>query len=113
MLQLKNLRINKNATQKQVAEYLGVSRPTYTRYENGEREPSLQTLINLSKFFNVSIDELIINNSNRKTNNETTLNFNLEGLDIDIYECSHLLCDEDKINVLRYIDFIKKRKEFI
>lgn len=115
MLRLKELRNEMNVTQQQISEYLGVSRPTYTRYENGEREPSLEMIKKLARFFQVSIDCLFgYNNENApKTDslNQTGVGIQLEGMDVDIYECAHMLSDEDKLNVMRYIDFIKKRNE--
>lgn len=59
MLNLKKLRNIKGLNQKQVADFLGVTRPTYTRYEAGEREPDKHTLNLLADFFDVSIDYLL------------------------------------------------------
>lgn len=59
MLKLRPFREKAGKTQQEVAKFLGVSRPTYTRYENGEREPDYQTLCKLSRYFKVSIDELL------------------------------------------------------
>ena len=55
---LKFLRTTHEYTCKQVYESIGISQATYYRYETGERDPSCQTLIALSDFFNVSIDYL-------------------------------------------------------
>ncbi len=60
---LKELRAQRGLTQKDVAELLHISRPTYTRYETGERKPDYETLRKLSEIFNVSTDYLIgVNN---------------------------------------------------
>ena len=45
-------------TQRQVAEYLGISQPSYIRYENGKSEPTIPNLIKLADLFDVSIDYL-------------------------------------------------------
>ena len=42
-----------------VARELGVSQAVLSHYENGKREPSLNTLVLMSKYFNVSINYLI------------------------------------------------------
>ena len=46
-------------TQKQVAEVLGISQPSYIRYENGGSEPSLENLVRLADLFDVSVDYLL------------------------------------------------------
>ena len=56
---LKNIRKEKNLTQLKVAMDLNISREALSHYENGKREPSLDMLNKLSKYFNVSIDYLI------------------------------------------------------
>ena len=51
-------KINK-LTQRQVAETLGVSQPSYIRYENGTSEPNLTNLKTLADLFDVSVDYLL------------------------------------------------------
>lgn len=46
-------------TQKQMAEFLGITQPSYIRYENGSAEPSLETLVKLADIFDVSVDFLL------------------------------------------------------
>ena len=56
---LKYLRQEKNIGQIQLAKELGVSKGIISMWENGLREPTMSSLISLSKFFNVSIDFLV------------------------------------------------------
>ncbi|MBU5450428.1 helix-turn-helix domain-containing protein [Acetivibrio sp. MSJd-27] len=56
---LKIIRKEKNLKQLKVALDLNISREALSYYENGRREPSLDMLNKLSKYFNVSIDFLI------------------------------------------------------
>ena len=56
---LKDLRLEKGLTQKQVAEQLGISSTCYSGYEQGYREPDLKTLIKICKFFEISADYLL------------------------------------------------------
>jgi transcriptional regulator with XRE-family HTH domain len=56
---LKKLRKEKNLYQKELAEHLGVSRPTITQYESGTRKPDNETLGKIADYFNVSIDYLL------------------------------------------------------
>lgn len=46
-------------TQRQIAEKLGISQPSYIRYENGSSEPTLENLIKLADLFDVSADYLL------------------------------------------------------
>lgn len=56
---LKDLRISKGLSQKQLSSEIGVSDRNYQRYEYGEREPVASTLIALADYFDVSIDYLV------------------------------------------------------
>ncbi len=56
---LKEIRKEKNLNQLKVAMDLSISREALSLYENGKRNPSLDMLVALSKYFNVSIDYLI------------------------------------------------------
>jgi len=55
---LKALRKEKKITQQEMADVLNTTQTAYARYERGEREPSMGTLANISKFFQVPIDFL-------------------------------------------------------
>lgn len=59
---LKNLREDNDLKQKDIADFLGVSRTVISHYESGRNEPDINTLIKLSNLFNVSIDFLITGN---------------------------------------------------
>ena len=56
---LKILRENKGFTQEHMAKALKISRPTYTRYETGKREPDYVMLAQIAAFFDVSVDYLL------------------------------------------------------
>lgn len=56
---LKKIRKDKHLNQQKVAMDLNISREALSYYENGKREPSLQMLVKMSEYFNVSIDYLI------------------------------------------------------
>ena len=46
-------------TQREMAERLGVSQPSYIRYENGSAEPSQENLVKIADTFDVSVDYLL------------------------------------------------------
>ena len=53
---LKELREENSLTQKQLAEILGLNSVTYLRYEKEQREPPLSVLVDIAKFYDVSVD---------------------------------------------------------
>ena len=59
MIGLKNIRKIKKLNQQKVAMDLNISREALSYYENGKREPSLSLLVDMSRYFNVSINYLI------------------------------------------------------
>ena len=56
---LRTIRLAKNLNQQKVAMDLNISREALSHYETGRREPGIDMLRKLSKYFNVSIDYLI------------------------------------------------------
>lgn len=56
---LQQLRTQKNLTQEQLAEQLYVSRTAISKWESGKGYPNIESLKCISKFFSVSIDELL------------------------------------------------------
>ncbi|MBQ8764611.1 MAG: helix-turn-helix transcriptional regulator [Clostridia bacterium] len=56
---LKQIRKERRLTQLKVAMDLNISREALSHYENGKREPSIDMLVQMSEYFNVSIDFLI------------------------------------------------------
>lgn len=56
---LKTLRKEKNLTQEQAAEQLGVSNRTVSRWETGTNMPDIGLLLEIAELYGVSIPELI------------------------------------------------------
>ena len=56
---LHELRKNKNLTQEELAEVLYVSRTAISKWESGRGYPNIESLKEISKFFDVSIDDLL------------------------------------------------------
>ena len=56
---LKENRIKCQMTQEFVAEALGVSRQSVSKWENGKSDPNTSNLIALAKLYNVSAEDLI------------------------------------------------------
>jgi len=56
------LREQRGLKQDQLKEFLGINRTTWSTYEVGRSEPSIGVLISISKFFGVSLDDLLLKN---------------------------------------------------
>lgn len=56
---LASLRKEKNLTQEQLGEILGVTNKTVSRWENGNYMPPIEALQQLSEFYQITINELL------------------------------------------------------
>ena len=56
---LRELRIQSKMTQREIATYLGITQPSYIRYENGKSEPTLECLVKIADLYDVSVDYLL------------------------------------------------------
>ena len=56
---IRDLREDRDLTQKQVAQMLGMSQTGYSKYETGENDIPTQVLIKLADFYKTSIDYLL------------------------------------------------------
>ena len=67
---LKLLRKRKGISQEEIATDLGLTRSSYSGYENGVAEPNIETLIKISEYYDISLDKFIKRdlgpNSNKK-----------------------------------------------
>lgn len=58
-LRLKDIREDKDITQKEIAGYLNCTQVCYSRYENGKRDIPLKTLCLLAEYFNTTTDYIL------------------------------------------------------
>lgn len=82
---LKDLRLEKKLTQKELARMLSITIPTLSHWECDYQEPSIKDLIQLCAFFNVESDYLI------------GLSDNFENITIKTEKSADLSDDELKI----------------
>lgn len=59
---LRHLRKKRSLTQNHLSEMLNISRQAYSNYETSKRTPDLDSLLTLAKFYNVSLDNLVLGN---------------------------------------------------
>lgn len=103
---LKELRKQAHLTQVQIAEKLGIGQSSYADWERGKKKPTQENLVKIAQVFNVSIDYLIGNFSEKNTNKE------LEDIEILFRKNSEGLTDDEKV-VFRQelIAFMEERKK--
>ena len=59
MLKIRDMREDKDLTQKQISKLLNCTQQTYSRYETGEIIISIYDIKKLAEFYNTSIDYLV------------------------------------------------------
>ena len=64
-MRLKDLREDRDLTQREVAEHLHIKQNTYSQYENGQRQIPIDALIALARYYKTSTD-YILGLTNRK-----------------------------------------------
>lgn len=95
-MNLKQLRAIKCVSQKKVSSCLGCSPVVYSRYETGEREPSLEMLGKLADYFGVSTDCIL--------GRETIARIPMSEFEVQLIEaarCADARAKEDALAVLK------------
>ena len=58
-MRIRDLREDRDLTQKEVANYLHIKQNTYSQYENGQRQLPIEVLVLLAKYYNTSTDYIL------------------------------------------------------
>ena len=97
---IKEIRIKKNMTQKELAEASKIDATSISRYETGTQTPNLATLAYIAMALETSLDYLVFGNeTDFKLTKQKT-----ENIEEKIFECLALLLEE---NVLEYYEDFK------
>lgn len=56
---IKDLREDRDLSQQQIADYLGMKQPQYSRYERGLRDIPTDVLIRLAQYYHTSTDYIL------------------------------------------------------
>lgn len=106
---LKELRNERNVTQKELAGLVGISATGYAGYEQGHREPDLKTLVSLAKFFDVSTDYLLGLKDETSCPTEN-MNFNqLLPEETELIKTYRILTPGKKARVAAYADMLSEK----
>lgn len=104
---LKELRAKNNITQQELADYIGVGRPSIAGYETKNKHPDYDRLRLIAQFFNVSTDYLLdVNTVTEKTTEDITLATHREEFGEDLPEDAR----EELDNFLNYLRYKYKDK---
>lgn len=90
---IKEFRNKRGMTQDELADLLGTTKQTVSRYENGERQANQDILFELSNIFNVSIDEFFPKKEHITDEFERALKMT-EGLDVKDMEFLNKLIEK-------------------
>lgn len=58
-MRIRDVREDRDLTQREMAAYLHIGQNTYSQYENGQRQLPVSVLIALAKFYRTSTDYLL------------------------------------------------------
>ncbi|MGO5052015.1 helix-turn-helix domain-containing protein [Lachnospiraceae bacterium LCP25S3_G4] len=107
---LKTLRKIHQLTQTHISTLLNISRQAYSNYENGKRVPDIDTLINISQIYCISLDELVSQNiGNVFAKNKTPY---LPGINIRTKDTLYLT-DDEITHIFDYRDLSEENKKII
>ncbi|MCI9273709.1 MAG: helix-turn-helix transcriptional regulator [Clostridiales bacterium] len=56
---IRELRIDKDISQKEIADYLHCDQSLYSKYERGERSIPIEFVIKLAKYYNVTLEYIL------------------------------------------------------
>lgn len=101
---IRDLREDKDLTQKQLADALFMHLTQYRRYETGEREVTLELAIALSEFYDVSVDYIAGTSDKIKIISENSLTSE----EISLLNIFRDLSELDRKKVYCIIDILKK-----
>lgn len=104
---LKELRLSRQYTQEQIAQYLGISRSSYAMYEQGRREPGLEIIESFADFFNVDMDYLL-----GKKDTSTIITDSYASEEIDLIGKFRQLNDQGKTKAMDYITDLTENTKY-
>ena len=100
-MKIKELRNEKNLSQKDMADMLGISRQALANYESGRREPDNIMLIKIADILGTSVDNIL----DRVPLVET------DEFAYALYNETKELTEEDKQQLIKMAQFLRAQRE--
>ena len=110
---LKYLRQKKGLTQLELRTILGYTRSTWSNYENGITNPSIDDLITISNFLGVTLDDLIMNDLHAREPSSGKLHTTTPLRSSVIYSHNDVLTVTAEPEIAYLLNEVKKLKEDI
>lgn len=107
---LRTLRKMHHLTQSHISAILNISRQAYSNYENSKRTPDLDSLIQLSRLYNVALDQLV-NRNIGGSSPEEQLPY-LPAIDIQSRHTLYLT-DEEVSLIMKYRDLLPDSRKIV
>jgi len=107
---LKNLRDMIGITQKELGDYLGVSRATIAGYETKNHQPDYEKLEKLANYFKVSIDYLLTGEDSFYIEQVKHPMINEKVFDTEVVKVYKTLPAESKQDVLKYLKLLQLKE---
>ena len=99
---LRTLREKDGISQIRFAQEIGFSQAAISAWENNTREPGIDALIKISRYFNVSIDYLVGNGSSAKSTIKTSQKESRSTEETELFALFNLLPSDLQHRVLIY-----------
>ena len=93
---LKELRLAKGISHKEIAEYLGITVAAYSLYERGNREPNISILRKIAEYYNISMDEL--------------LEVDTEPMAINVHFTNDEFTENELKEIRNFADYVKSKR---
>lgn len=110
---IKQLRTSKKLSQQDLANLVGKSKGNISGYENDKFEPSAQTIISISKYFNVSTDWILtgVEFQNQEVPSPTPqpLEVSISEPELNMLEMFRVLDKKTQEETIEYITFKYER----
>lgn len=96
-LKIREFREELQLTQKELAEKIGNVQRNVSNWESGASEPDCETILKLSEFFNISIDELFGKEENPSTRQPAV------GIEYNILRSVRQLTETQKYALMQFL----------
>ncbi|MCM1130129.1 MAG: helix-turn-helix domain-containing protein [Roseburia sp.] len=107
---LRELRLEKRMTLRELSEKLNISYSNIAMIERGERNLTADTAKIFSSFFSVSTDYLLGLTDERNATISSSIKDQLSDAQIAFYNHTENLTDEQMLDVIKYVEFLKSKE---